>query len=71
MTSIQFTTAQYLIENLATLAFAMTGVLEAARCRRARTLCGQWYSDCVEHADACTGCRDHGGDDRGLWRGLT
>lgn len=33
MTSIQFTTAQYLIETLATLAFATTGVLEAARKR--------------------------------------
>ncbi len=33
MTSIQFTTAQYLIETLATVAFATTGVLEAARKR--------------------------------------
>jgi uncharacterized membrane protein YeiH len=33
MSSIQFTTAQYLIETLATLAFATTGVLEAARKR--------------------------------------
>jgi uncharacterized membrane protein YeiH len=33
MTSSQFTTAQYLIETLATLAFATTGVLEAARKR--------------------------------------
>ena len=33
MTSIQFTTAQYLIETLATLAFTTTGVLEAARKR--------------------------------------
>ena len=33
MTIIQFTTAQYLIETLATLAFATTGVLEAARKR--------------------------------------
>lgn len=33
MTTIQFTTAQYSIETLATLAFATTGVLEAARKR--------------------------------------